>query len=248
LAVIESEEKHDEDDAASFDDDEQRHSDALSSTRLSSQHRASSESDMIETETAAAQTRAAPPPPPITHPELTQQTSSTAESAFSEDSFSSFSAPFYANENSSNQPENSTKMFDSYNHSNAPTVETTVTVGRQPNKYCRINFDFTPENDNELGCFSGEYLRIRSIHSGDDWIDCANYYGKTGFVPANFVTFLDDSDPFAVDLFENQLKLPRNHQSSAEELTRRSQVVAFQQSILPSANTIQSNKITSVER
>ena len=72
-------------------------------------------------------------------------------------------------------------------------------------KYCRVNFNFLPENINELGCFSGEFLKINSKMS-EDWMECSNYYNKTGLVPCNFVTFLEDEDQFARELFENQTK------------------------------------------
>ena len=78
-----------------------------------------------------------------------------------------------------------------------------LTIDKLP-KYCRVNFDFHPENRNELGCFKGEYLKIHAKLS-DDWIDCLNYYNKSGIVPANFVMLMDDSS-FARDLFENQTR------------------------------------------
>lgn len=68
-------------------------------------------------------------------------------------------------------------------------------------KYCQVNYDFTPENSDELACFRGEYLQVRG-KLNDEWIDCVNYYNKSGLVPANFVTFLSDDDKFARNLYD----------------------------------------------
>ncbi len=70
-------------------------------------------------------------------------------------------------------------------------------------KYCQVKYDFSPENNNELGCFSGEYLKIESELS-DEWIECSNYYYKKGLVPVAFVTFITEQDDIASELFKNQ--------------------------------------------
>jgi len=66
------------------------------------------------------------------------------------------------------------------------------------NSYCLVNFDFQPENENELGCLKGEQLKIikttnNNNHSNDDeWIQVENKYGKKGMIPFSFITILTD--------------------------------------------------------
>ena len=65
--------------------------------------------------------------------------------------------------------------------------------------YCRVNYDFSPENESELGCLAGEYLKIVGQSSEyAEWTKCENHYGKSGLVPTNF---LDKTDVLAESFF-----------------------------------------------
>jgi len=69
-------------------------------------------------------------------------------------------------------------------------------------KYCKVDYDFQPVSEQELGCLRGEYLQIDEIIG--EWYKCTNQYGKIGNVPYNYVTILDST--LGKDLFENQSK------------------------------------------
>lgn len=55
-------------------------------------------------------------------------------------------------------------------------------------------YDFEPENDNELGLTEGDIVYISYRH-GQGWLVAENQEGtKTGLVPEEFVSYLEDSD------------------------------------------------------
>jgi hypothetical protein len=144
---------------------------------------------------------------------------STAESREDTQSFSSFA--------SSNEDPVTSSNYNPYVNDTVvefmPTiVDTQVSEieQQQPPKtcnYCRVNFDFHPENKNELGCFKGEYLKIKS-GINEEWLDCLNYYNKSGIVPGNFVTLLDDGS-FAKDLFENQSRASTTSLNNSQKVS-----------------------------
>lgn len=58
-------------------------------------------------------------------------------------------------------------------------------------------YDFEPENDNELGLTEGDIVYISYRH-GQGWLVAENQEGtKTGLVPEEFVSYLEDSDEAA---------------------------------------------------
>lgn len=58
-------------------------------------------------------------------------------------------------------------------------------------------YDFEPENDNELGLVEGDIVYISYRH-GQGWLVAENQEGtKTGLVPEEFVSYLEDSDEAA---------------------------------------------------
>jgi hypothetical protein len=69
-------------------------------------------------------------------------------------------------------------------------------------KYCKVDYDFQPLSQQDLGCLRGEYLQINEIIG--EWYNCTNQYSKIGNVPYNYVTILDKA--LGKDLFENQKK------------------------------------------
>lgn len=82
-------------------------------------------------------------------------------------------------------------------------------------KYCKANFDFQPESEPEIGCLSGEYLKILRINANkSEWIEVENVYGKKGMVPLSFVTLIYESDPTLEGLFENNKPKMRNNSIS----------------------------------
>jgi hypothetical protein len=95
--------------------------------------------------------------------------------------------------------------------SNSSDVLTTQSQHHQP-QYCRVMYDFQPENDLELGCFSGDYLQVECEHNSD-WYKCVNYLGKSGLVPRAYISLLptledDESTRTARDLFDEQHRRP----------------------------------------
>ena len=76
----------------------------------------------------------------------------------------------------------------------------------QPKKYCLVDFDFRPENENELGCLSGDYLQlIEFVDESNEWFLAENTYGKRGLVPLNFVTVILRNKPTIEQLFEKRI-------------------------------------------
>ena len=83
-------------------------------------------------------------------------------------------------------------------------------------KYCQMNFRFQSENEGELDCLPGEYLKLFGKIKEDNqgWIKCVNIDGKVGIVPLNYVTLLNE-DSNAKYLFESQQNTSDTSQSSA---------------------------------
>ena len=76
----------------------------------------------------------------------------------------------------------------------------------QTKKYCLVDFDFRSENENELGCLSGDYLQlIEFVDESNEWFLAENIYGKRGLVPLNFVTVILRPNPTIEQLFEKKL-------------------------------------------
>lgn len=83
----------------------------------------------------------------------------------------------------------------------------------------RIDYDFNPEHDCELGCLRGEYLKILSdISSNSDWVKCENFYQKIGLVPFSFLTILNQSE--GKSLFENQNRISKRISDPIQELKK----------------------------
>lgn len=91
-------------------------------------------------------------------------------------------APIYINNEFLNEPNHRLNV--------EPSVTTTTTTTTTA-AYCRVNYDFTPESDEDLGCSSGELLRIEA-KINDEWIKCSNCYGKIGIVPISFVSMMSN--------------------------------------------------------
>lgn len=69
--------------------------------------------------------------------------------------------------------------------------------------YYKVNYDFVPETDEDLGCSTGEILKLEK-RVNDEWIRCSNSEGRIGIVPDSFVTIIEarndfSSDPITID-------------------------------------------------
>ena len=60
--------------------------------------------------------------------------------------------------------------------------------------YCKLNYDFRAENENELTSSNGEYVKIIDEYYSQDWIKCMNSANKIGLVPLSYVTLIHGSD------------------------------------------------------
>jgi hypothetical protein len=83
--------------------------------------------------------------------------------------------------------------------------------------YCRLNYDFRAENENELTSSYGEYVKIIDEYYSQDWIKCMNSSNKIGLVPLSYVTLVHGSDEteLAGQTFEKE---PENNQNITKNM------------------------------